>query len=137
MIDLNVKDIIAKLSEDTTLTSLLASVDYDGTIVPAIYRELPESEDIDGIYVMLSNLDTPNGTLDAVDLLEVRIMGGNEKVTYSQVEAVDRRITELLLNNFDYDSFKLYNVVVRSGRPLLNEKDRKEYVRDYDLYFLR
>jgi hypothetical protein len=137
MKNFDIKEVVDYLSSEATLTTLLATVTYGVDTVPAIYRNLPESENIDGIYFMVSEtLDTLNGTLDNVTTMEVRILAGNEKITYSQIKAVDNKIKDLLIVKFDYNSFEVYNTVVKSGRELLNEKDRKEYVRDYDLYFL-
>lgn len=137
MINFQINKVIDYLEGQAALTGLLASVDYEGTPSPAIYRNIPESEDVDGIYITLSEaVDVPDATLSNTTLIEARIIAGNEKVTYTQIKAVDNKLKELLQNNFDYGTFKVYNTVVKSGRELLNDKDRKEYVRDYEFYFL-
>lgn len=138
MIDFDLDRVVDFLEADTTLTDLIGSVEYENGNSPAIYRGIPESEDVEGIYIILSeDIDLEDSIISNETTVQVRIVSGSEKTTYAWVKAVDNRVKELLKNNFDYGTLKVYNVVVKSGRELLNDKDRKEYVRDYDFTFLQ
>jgi len=84
MIDFDLDRVVDFLEADTTLTDLIGSVEYENGNSPAIYRGIPESEDVEGIYIILSeDIDLEDSIISNETTVQVRIVSGSEKTTYA------------------------------------------------------
>lgn len=86
-----------------------------------------------GIIEIIS--DVPDPIQTQVRIM-IRIVWHNESVTPWDLQGIEKEVKRVMLENLKFGDFYFFNIVAGEGTISETDKRRKEYLRDYLLYFV-